>query len=302
MRTSFQVFAAKFLLSVSILISANSFAGCPPSGKSLDDLKNLKTSQWKIGDATQRQQTALAMLDCLSNSNPQLRDEIAFEALSFWMRSELLSSETVHQIREQLLKKILDKTSADDEGFTKPFAALVLAEVARVDRRKAFMSDSQRQEMLETAALYLGQIVDFRGFDEKTGWRHGVAHAADWMMQLSLNPALNKSQHETMLAALALQIRNERHFYQYGEAERLMTPVFYLGLRSSLTSEEWGTWFASLLSTSLDLKKTTQASLARKHNLSAFLSAIYVNLQESKQIALQEKLLPIVIKSMKKLN
>ena len=103
-------------------------------------------------------------------------------------------------------------------------------------------------------------------------------------------------------AALALQIRNERHFYQYGEAERLMTPVFYLGLRSSLTSEEWDTWFASLLSTSLDLKKTTQASLARKHNLSAFLSALYVNLQESKQIALQEKLLPIVIKSMKKLN
>jgi hypothetical protein len=302
MRTYFQVFTVKILLSLSILNSANSFAVCPPNGTSFDDLKNLKASQWQISEATQRQKTALAMLDCLGNSNPQLRDEIAFEALSFWMRGELLSSETVHRIREQLLKHILDKTNSADEGFSKPFAALVLAEVARVDRRKAFMSDAQRQEMVETAALYLSQIVDFRGFDEKTGWRHGVAHAADWMMQLSLNPALTKTQHETMLAALAQQIRNERHFYQYGEAERLMTPVFYLGLRSSLTSEDWDRWFTNLLSTSLDLKKTNQASLARKHNLSAFLSAFYVNLQESKQLALQEKLLPIVIKSMKKMN
>jgi hypothetical protein len=50
------------------------------------------------------------------------------------------------------------------------------------------------------------------------------------------------------------------------------------------------------------LKKTTQASLARKHNLNAFFSAMYLNLQESKQVALQEKILPIVIKSLKKLN
>lgn len=302
MRAASQIFTINFFFCLSTFISASSFAGCPPNGKSLDDLENLKTSQWKISDATQRQQTALAMLDCLSNPNPQLRDAIAFEALSFWMRSELLNNETVQQIREQLLKQILTKTIADDEGFTKPFAALVLAEVARVDRRKAFMSDAQRQEMVDTAAMYLGQIVDFRGFDERTGWRHGVAHAADWMMQLSLNPALTKAQHETMLAALTQQIRNERHFYQYGEAERLMTPVFYLGLRSSLTSEDWDRWFANLLSTSLDLKKTNQASLARKHNLSAFLSAFYVNLQESKQLTLQEKLLPIVIKSMKKMN
>jgi hypothetical protein len=302
MQATYPIFIVKLLSCFSILISASSFADCPPVGQSIDDLKTLKTSQWQINDATQRQQTALALLDCLSKSNPLLRDEIAFEALSFWMRAELLSTETVQQIREQLLKQISDNTITDEEGFTKPFAALVLAEVARIDRRKAFLSDAQRHEMVNAAALYLRHIVDFRGFDETRGWRHGVAHAADWMMQLSLNPALNKTQHETMLNALAQQIRNDQHFYQYGEAERLMTPVFYLGLRSSLTKTDWETWFASLLTTSLDLTKTTQASLARKHNLTAFLSALYVNLRESNQTLLQEKLLPLVTKSMKKLN
>lgn len=296
---SFYQFAITSLL---LSFSAVTFAACPPDGKTQENLLALKESKWQIADAQQRQQSALALLDCLASPDPQLRDEIAFEALSFWMRGELLSSDTLHVIRQRLQTQISMPPAANDPGFQQPFAALVLAEVARVDRRKAFMNEEQRQDMVSKAAHYLSHVRDYRGYDEKQGWRHGVAHAADWMMQLSLNPALNKSQHSMMLEALAQQIRNDQHFYQYGESERLMTPVFYLGLRSALTTEEWDNWFASLLLTSLDLKKTTQASLARKHNLTTFFSALYLNLQESKQTALQEKFLPFVIKSLKKLN
>jgi len=282
--------------------NAHAFASCPPAGQTQESWLALKENQWQIENAEQRQQSALKLLDCLANPDPQLRDEIAFEALSFWMRNELLTIDTVQQIRHQLLSQISAPQAQNDSGFLQPFAALVLAEVARVDRRKAFMNQVQREEMVTKAAHYLRNIRDYRGYDEKQGWRHGLAHAADWMMQLSLNPALKKSQHNVMLEALAAQIRNDQHFYHYGEGERLMMPVFYLGLRSELTVEEWDNWFASLLLTSLDLKKTTQASLARKHNLTAFLSALYLNLQESKQTGLQEKLLPLVVKSLKKLN
>lgn len=295
-----------FFAAVLLGYSTFTFAACPPTDNTLQDLLQLKANQWQIADTSQRQHTALRLLDCLSNPDPQLRDEIGFEALSFWLRGELLSVDTIQQIRQQLLLELSTKPAtqqdADNTGYTQPFAALVLAEVARVDRRKAFMSAAQRQEMVSAAAQYLAGINDFRGFDEKTGWRHGVAHGADWMMQLSLNPALEKSQHLLMLSALAKQIPNEQHFYHYGESERLMTPVFYLGLRSSLSSDEWEAWFASLFTSTAALKKPSQASLARKHNLTAFLSALYLNLQESKQTALQEKLLPIVIKSLKKLN
>jgi hypothetical protein len=286
--------------------SAFTFAACPPTDNTLRELLQLKANQWQIADASQRQHIALKLLDCLSNPDPQLRDEIGFEALSFWLRGELLSVDTIQQIRQQLLQELSTKPATqqntDKTGYAQPFAALVLAEVARVDRRKAFMSEAQRQEMVNAAVQYLAGISDFRGFDETSGWRHGVAHGADWMMQLSLNPALEKSQHLLMLSALAKQIPNERHFYQYGESERLMTPVFYLGLRSDLSSDEWETWFTNLLAGTSGQKKLTQASLARKHNLTAFLSAMYLNLQESKQTALQEKMLPIVIKSLKKLN
>ena len=294
----FKNIVSTLLISCCTIVSA----ACPGTEKNLLNLAKLKASEWQMNDAALRQQTALDMLDCLASPNPQLRDELAFEALAFWMRGELLSIDTVHQIRRQLLVQVAVTPTVNDDGFVQPFAALVLAEVARVDRRKPFMTELQRTEMVNAAAEYLSFVNDFRGYDENSGWRHGVAHGADWMMQLSLNPSLNKRHHEIMLGALAKQIRNDRHFYQYGEGERLMTPVFYLGLRSSLSNEEWDSWFASLHTTSLDLKKTTQASLARKHNLTAFLSALYVNLHESKQVAFQEKFLPFVVKSLKKLN
>lgn len=290
------------IAAVLIGVGSPALAACPPTAYSIAGLHALKTSQWQIADPQQRQQMALALIDCLADANPVLRDDIAFEALSFWMRGEQLTTATIQTMRQQLLNQIRMPVPSKDPGFATPFAALVLAEIARIDRRKAFMSDEQRADMVNAAAEYLSAVRDFRGFDEHAGWRHGVAHGADWMLQLSLNPALNQQQHLQILNALAPQIRNDQHFYHYGESERLMAPVFYLGLRSGLSSEEWETWFNSLFTTSLDLKITTQASLARKHNLTAFLYALYVNLQESSATAVKEKLLPQVIKSLKKLN
>lgn len=303
MKPSFRLSVATFLLACSAFCySSSGYAACPPSGHTQVELQALKTNQWQIADPLQRQQTALALVECLADANPVLRDDIAFEALSFWMRNEVLTTATIQTIRLQLLQQIRTPVSSKDLGFAHPFAALVLAEIARVDRRNAFMNEEQRQDMVNAAAEYLPAVRDFRGFDAQEGWRHGVAHGADWMLQLSLNPALNQAQHLQILQALAPQIRNEQHFYHYGESERLMAPVFYLGLRSGLSAEEWERWFDSLLATSLNLKTTTQASLARKHNLTAFLYTLYVNLQESPATAVKEKLLPHVIKSLKKLN
>jgi hypothetical protein len=296
--TAITTFVGVALIGITNVV----MAACPPKQFNQEQLVELKTKNWALNDAKQRQQLALDLLPCLSDQNPQLRDGIAFEALSFWMRGELLDVETVQQIRQQLLNQIRAKTHADDQGFAKPFAALVLAEVARVDRKKAFMSAAERQEMLEVAATYLSNITDYRGFDEKQGWRHGVAHAADWMMQLSLNPALNPQQQNTILDTLATQIRTEQHFYQYAESERLMMPILFLALRPDVTQEEWQQWFEGLLKTELDLIKTSQESLARKHNVSAFLMAMYRQLQESKNAALREKLLPLVRQALTKLG
>ena len=303
---SFRLSKVALILGLLVLtpISSSALAqSCPPAGYNKQSLMELRQNKWDIKNDKKRQETALALLPCLASPDPQLRDEIAFEALSFWMRNKLLDTISIRQIEQQLLKQLADTKPAANADYGKPFAALTLAEVSRVDRLQAFMSDEERKAMVDAAVQYLSTITDYRGFDEKEGWRHGVAHAADWMLQLALNPQISVEQHQQILNALATQIKTEKHFYTYGEPERLMAPVFFIAMRSKLDNAAWKTWFDELLQGSPSASQgNTQAALARRHNLKAFLQAFYVNVQESKQEQIKERLLPLIISSLKKLN
>ena len=85
----------------------------------------------------------------------------------------------------------LKSDAPDPSGFRKPFAALVLSELAR----------------------------------------------ADLMLQLALNPALDKAQLDRMIAAVATQVTPPgEQFYVYGESARLARPVLYAALRGLHTA------------------------------------------------------------------
>lgn len=288
-----------FLLLLVSCSSVSALAACPPADFTLKQLNDLKQNDWKITDPQLRQTTALALLDCLADPDPVLRDEIAFEALSAWMRADQLDNATTQAIFKTLLPELL--AAPDVNGFIQPFAALTLAEVARVDRIKPFLNSEERQRLVSAASAYLSQLRDYRGFDQSTGWRHGVAHSADLMLQLSLNPALTRAQHDQMLAAIATQAANPHHFYQYGEGKRLMAPVFYLARRGTYNATEWENWFAALIAPLEKNTATTQVRLAKTHNLQAFLFSLYFSIQESGDKIQKENMLPAVVKALKKL-
>lgn len=276
-------------------------ASCPPAGHSKESLLVLKAKQFKLDDGAQAQTLALALLPCLSDPDPLLRDEIGFEALQALMRSNQLNQPTLFKLRSALLLQ-LKPDANDKQGFAQPFAALMLAEVARVDRKQAFLSLEERQQMVDAACTFLSGVRDYRGFDEKSGWRHGVAHGADFMLQLALNPALSREQHEAMLGALLSQIAPAKHAYQYGEGERLMTPVYYLAIRSQLSSVDWQAWFTRLLAPYKAAAQNTQAKLTLRHNLNGFLLPLYFSLQEGSDAEVRKKLLPAVVLALKELG
>ena len=272
-------------------LPAANAAACPTAA-----LRDAQAGKWQIDDNTRRQTLALQAVSCLSSPDPVERDELAFEALQAWMRADKLELATVQQLRTRLTAQLL---APDPQGFTRPFAALVLADVARVDRIKPYLSAEQRAQLVAAATDYLRGVSDYRGFDEKQGWRHGVAHAADIMLQLSLNPALGRAEHEQMLAAIASQVAPQgEHFYHYGEGERLMAPIFYLSRSKTLQCSDWDTWLARLAAPPA-AAGTQQAALARKHNLNGFLQPLYINISESKDEAQRNCLKPLVLRALK---
>ena len=276
-------------------------ASCPPGTTTKLALQILKQVEWKVADDNARQALALALLDCLASPDPELRDGVAYDAIAHWARAKALTPATLQSIRTTLLPRLLP--GADPNGFAQPFAALTLAEVARADRVQPFLGDAERAELVLAATTYLTTLADYRGFDASEGWRHGVAHGADLLLQLSLNLALDRAQLDAILAAVASQVMPAAgHFYVYGEGERLMAPVFYIGRRGALSSEDWSAWFAALAAKRTTPDVPTQASLAARHDLAAFLLPLYASLKEQGTAEMQARMLPAVTAALKTLD
>jgi Protein of unknown function (DUF2785) len=233
-------------------------------------------------DPAAREELALALTACLGDPDPALRDGVAYTALSQMLRTQLVSIGTVMDLEADLRARLAQP--ADPNGFEAPFAALVLSEVARTDRITPWMGPEQRDQLIAATHAYLETLADYRGFSDGEGWRHGVAHAADILMQLSLNPQLTKPQAEALLAAIAVKVGTPDHAYVFGESERLAAPVTYLAFKETFTAEEWSAWFAGLLPPGDPLREeayTSEAALTKLHNLRAFAQSVYINAMAS---------------------
>jgi hypothetical protein len=284
------------LLAVVMLLVffiAPARAACPPEGKTRDQLEALKVLKWTVPDAAERQVLAEGLVDCLADPDPKLRDGIAYEALAHWMRAGELDELGLRSVRDRLYASL---QGDDPDGFRRPFAALVLSEVARTDRIKPWMTPEERGAMVETASRYLESVTDYRGFDDKEGWRHGVAHGSDWLMQLALNPALDRGQLDRMLAAIATQVvPSSPHPYVYGEPGRLARPVMFIAKRELHTPAEWEAWFTALAPKLGDSKDYNDNGwLLRRHDLLAFLTGLYLEADRSEDPQLQALEAPVV--------
>ncbi|WP_242164810.1 DUF2785 domain-containing protein [Lysobacter sp. M15] len=287
----------RLMLIVLLMLAAAPAMACPPPGYDKPALQALKKNGFAVADPARRRELAQALVGCLGDPDPELRDGIAFEALSQWMRADAFDAAQVGALRDRLYG-LLD--GPEGEGYARPFAALVLSEVARTDRIKPWMSVAERAAMVDKAAAYVEGVRDYRGYDDVQGWRHGVAHGADWLMQLALNPALDRAQADRILAAVIAQaVPASGHAYVFGEPERLARPVLFVAQRGLHSDAEWAAWFAALVPRIGDAKQAYRnvAWLARRHDLSGLLQNIYLqagNSQDPKIRTLQPAVLAAI--------
>lgn len=292
----------------SALIAVVMLAGCataqapaaaqclPAAGFSRADLEALKAAEWWLPDEARRDALARGLAGCVGDPDPAVRDGLAFEGLTHWLRGRQISNETKLWLADDLERRL---TAPEGAGFERPFAALVLSEVARADRVEAYLTPARRTQMVDASIAYFVGIRDYRGFDNEDGWRHGVAHGSDVLLQLALNPALGKPELTRLRDAVATQIAPEDHVYEATEVERLVRPIIFIAQRGEFTPEEWQAWLVA--STAVGNGAfTTERGLARRHNMMAFLSVLYMQADLSANEA-DNALLPGVIAALQAL-
>jgi hypothetical protein len=238
----------------------------------------------------------LALIACLGDPDPNIRDKHAFERLAAAMRAGEVDRQTLAAMESRLLKLVADP---DPQGFQRPFAILTLAEVARTDRLKPWMSDQERGVLVDTAANYLSGLTDYRAFDDKSGFRHGVAHGADFALQLALNPAITRPQLDRLLAAIATQVapKDPGVAYWAGEPDRLARVVIFIAQRKLHTDAEWKAWFERVMNpsplASWDMAFTSEIGIRKHHNARAFLLSIFASATTSQDLGITQLAAPV---------
>ena len=302
------------ILSICVLFTgaypvAMAQSACPPVDWPLPALQKLKSTDWKTDAATPPDALALSLLPCLGHRDPELRDGVAFEALSVWLRSGQLALPSKLQIFNSQIAHLRHpepQAAAKSNGFAQAFAALILAEIARADRIEPFLQPAQRSELVHAGAAYLIGLEDYRGFIPAEGWRHGVAHGADLAMQLALNTRTDRAQLEQLVLAVQSQIAPlGTHAYIHGESQRLARPVFFAVRRGQLDANFWNT-FVETIAAPAPLAQWSDAfqslaGLARLHNTKAFLHVLYFQVNEGTDTAVKELLAPALLGALKNL-
>jgi hypothetical protein len=288
-------FAATLLLAAcaSAPASSTQVPACPPAGYDRAALEALRAAEFQIADTAEHERFARDLIPCLASPDPFLRDRIAYEGLTTMLRGEQLSVATRTNLTNEALAMM---RGPDPDGFARPFAALALSELVRADRINGYFDDAMYDEIVAQSSAYMRGISDYRGFDEREGWRHGVAHGADLLMQIVLDPNFNAPSHMRAIRdAVGAQVAPTTHFYTYGESERLMRPILFMARRGAFTEAEWTAWFEQLMQPApLNAWSDafgSQAGLAKRHNMTAFIQAIWINARLSENTA-DDVLLP----------
>ncbi|MEE4163356.1 MAG: DUF2785 domain-containing protein [Woeseiaceae bacterium] len=273
--------AATVLLACLCALPA---AACEPLGYAKPALLTGAGGKFAVPPGTDKNELALALVDCLGSADPELRDAIGYTGLATLLRAGDIDDGVVRQLRTELVT-LLNGGDAGGAGFLEPFAALALAEVARVDRISPLFSADERAQLVDTATAYLGGIRDYRGYSDTEGWRHGVAHGADLLLQLVLNPALDAADVRPIVRAALSQVRAANgHAYIYGEGRRLARPVLFAARRDVISATEWQDLFAALTAppgASWDEAFRSSDQLAVLHNLRGFLLEVYAGVAQS---------------------
>ena len=175
----------------------------------------------------------------------------------------------------------------------------MLSELARAEARDPQLDDAALQDFAARAAAYLRDVRDYRGFDPVEGWRHGVAHGADLVLQLSQHPSLGRESLDALADAIAAQVAPTGHSYVHGEAQRLARALYFIARRGLHSEADWTAWLERLTDpaplTDWNAAYASLDGLTRRHDLVAFLDRLYLLAREGGDAATEAALRPGVV-------
>ena len=218
-------------------------AAAQPDPECASDQANIAWWQeiYQQRDESRMVTQALArdLLPCLASANPVLRDTIGYGLYSYWLRNERLDRDS-----KAFLRSALQSDLQSNNTLQRSFSALILAELMRADAIDTFMTEAERNALLQRTSDALQVETDYRGLDAELGWVHPVAHLADVLWRFALHPALDAEQARQIQRAVRSKATPLDASYAFNEGDRLARVISQLMAREVLADDQWQAWLA----------------------------------------------------------
>ncbi|HAV76283.1 MAG TPA: hypothetical protein DCX53_02915 [Anaerolineae bacterium] len=210
---------------------------------------DIAKNDYKIPDERTLEELTKTLFGYLSNTDPELRDEIAYVVYANFLKREMYSMDQVRAHVHELLsnlKKGIGETETDSV-FLRAFSVLLLAEIVYNDNKKPLLDKDQVETILAKAFEYLSAEKDPRGFIIVKGWAHALAHTADLLQELGKSRFIKKVKLENILTSIADKLIHSTNWvYIHGEDERLANVVTAILERELISDEFLQTWLNSV--------------------------------------------------------
>ena len=188
-----------------------------------------------------RELPSATLVELLRSPDPDVRDEVGFSELARRISSGA-EDENLVNLGEQMTAMF-----SDPEIQARTFAALVLAEVVDRDRITGGTGEPAVLRWRDLFAAWFRAEQDLRGWDDRLGWVHAVAHGADALGSFGRSPRLGADD----LAGLLLLARDRllaptTLLFANMEDERLANAIALVLSRPELDAESATTWLGKL--------------------------------------------------------
>ncbi len=199
------------------------------------------------GESVDRLASEAAQL--LGSTDPELRDDVAYNAIATWVyRRELLDATELISLEKQLMSGAQQRLgdSQGDGLFLRSFSTLALSIVATEDLKKPFLTATQYSALVDLGCRQLERERDLRGYVRGKGWGHATAHAADLLKFLARSPRLSVQQQTQIVDCVAARLRTAGQVFVWGEDARLAAALAALVQRDDADIRPFEVWFQRL--------------------------------------------------------
>jgi len=237
------------LAIAALLIGAIAVARADASSHGLAYWRSLKQQDFKLPAETPALPLAIEATELLGSTDPELRDEIAYEAFVAWVyRDQRLAPAELNQLRVILVRNAVYRLGdiEDDSLFLRSFSILVLSVLAAQDLKAPFLDARAFSDLVDLGAHSLTDERDLRGYVPQKGWGHATAHGADLLKFLARSPRLSLEQQTLMVEAIAHRLQTAGQVFTWGEDARLAYALAALAQRPDADASPFKGWFSAV--------------------------------------------------------